>query len=443
MKNIDRKINGKILGLALPSILANITVPLAGIVDLAIAGRLGDASLIGGIAISTMLFDLLYWNMGFLRMGTGGMVAQSYGRHDLGNVMKVFTQGMTTAGIFTFLVLALQYVYVDVAFMVVKCSPQVEKLARIYYFIRIWAAPATISLYVFKGFFIGMQNAISPMIVEVVITAVNMASSYFLAVRTSLGFAGIAWGTVIAQYSGLLLSGCLFMRYRKLFKYIKFRASVRLSELGNFISVNSDLLVRSVCFLGIYAGFTSYSAHYGDTLLAVSTIIMKVMMFYSYFIDGFAYAGEALSGRYFGEGNKSYLQRTVRIIFLWCTGIAIVSFISYFAGGKDLIKLMTDNETVIDASLPFLPWLWVMPVLSVVCFTWDGIFVGVTATAAIRNCMIAAVIAFFITYHSLKGIWGMNALFLAYMVHLFVRSLYMTLSAKKCIFGKLTFNKHI
>ena len=198
--------NKTVLKLAVPSILANITVPLVGMADTAIAGRIGDASVLGGVAIASMLFDLLYWNMGFLRMGTGGMVAQAYGRRDFRDAMNVYALGMATAFAFAFLFLVLQYLYVEVAFRFIECSPQVEALAREYFFIRIWAAPATLSLNVFKGFFIGMQNAVSPMAVDVTVNITNVAASIFFAFYAGMGFSGIAWGTLVAQYAGMALA---------------------------------------------------------------------------------------------------------------------------------------------------------------------------------------------------------------------------------------------
>ncbi|MBQ1219174.1 MAG: MATE family efflux transporter, partial [Bacteroidales bacterium] len=173
--------NRSVLKLAVPSIFANITVPLVGMVDLAIAGRLGDASVIGAVAIATMLFDLLYWNMAFLRLGTGGLIAQAFGRGDNKEISRVFVQGISTAALLALFVLAIQYLFVKVAFLFIECTPQVQELATEYFFIRIWAAPATISLYVFKGFFIGMQNTVIPMAVELTINITNILASIYFA----------------------------------------------------------------------------------------------------------------------------------------------------------------------------------------------------------------------------------------------------------------------
>lgn len=428
--------NRTVLKLAVPSIFANITVPLVGMVDTAIAGRLGDASVLGGIAIASMLFDLLYWNMGFLRMGTGGMVAQAYGRRDFKDAMNVYALGMATAFAFALLFLVLQYLYVEVAFHFIECSPEVEALAREYFFIRIWAAPATLSLNVFKGFFIGMQNAVSPMAVDVTVNITNVVASIFFALYAGLGFGGIAWGTLVAQYTGMALAVILMIvYYRRFFHYIDIRGSIRLSKMKRFFMLNADLFVRSLSFLFIYAGLTSLAAGYGDVALAVSSIMMKLMLLYSYFIDGFAYAGEALSGRYIGAKDKGSLVRAVKVIFLWCAGIGIVSTFGYWAGGEWLFRFMATDPVVIAESARYLPWLLIMPLVSCVAFTWDGIFIGATATKAIRNSMLWAVVGFFASYWLLEGKYGVQSLWVGYMAHLVIRTAYLSAVAKKEVFG--------
>lgn len=427
--------NKTVLKLAIPSIFANITVPLVGMADTAIAGRLGDATVLGGIAIASMLFDLLYWNMGFLRVGTGGMVAQAYGRGDYKDAIDTFALGITTALAFAFLFIVCQWVYVEAAFHFIECSSGIEALAREYFFIRIWAAPATLSLNVFKGFFIGMQNAVSPMAVDITVNVTNIAASIFFAFYAGLGFSGIAWGTLVAQYVGLILAVSLMVfQYRRHFSLIDMRSILKSRNIKRFFVLNADLFVRSVCFLFIYAGLTSLAAKYGDVDLAVSSIMMKLMLLYSYFIDGFAYAGEALSGRYIGARDKVSLTKAVKVIFIWCCGIGIVSTLGYWAGGEWLVRLMATDATVIAESARFLPWLLVMPFVSSVAFTWDGIFIGATATKALRNSMLWAVVGFFAGYFSLKGAIGVQSLWAGYMIHLVVRTVYLSAVAKKEVF---------
>lgn len=431
--------NRRILKLAGPSILANITVPLVGIVDLAIAGRLGDAATIGGIAIATMLFDLLYWNMGFLRVGTGGYAAQAYGRRDFKDAFRVLVQALGTALGAAMIIWAIQYLYLETAFMIVDCSAEAEVLARKYFFIRIWAAPATLSLFVFKGWFIGMQNTISPMVVDITVNILNLVLSIVFAIGLNMGISGIALGTLVAQYAGVTLALILmYAYYRKLFHYIQIKGNLKLKEMKNFFVLNGNLFLRSTSLLLVYAGFTSIAAKYGDNLLAVSTIMMKLMLLYSYFIDGFAYAGEAITGRFVGAKDLVSLKKAIRVLFAWTLVIATISTIAYAFAGEPLFRLMTNNKEVIDAAQAFLPWLLIVPLLSCVAFILDGIFIGATASAAIRDTMLLSAATFFITYYLLQGAIGIQALYVGYMAHLIVRTIFMSLRIKKDVLTKAT-----
>ena len=422
-----RSINRQVLSLALPSILANITVPLVGMVDLAISGHIGDAAAIGGLAVASMLFDLLYWNMGFLRVGTGGITAQAYGRKDNRGIIDTLTQGLSTALGAALFFIAIQWLFVEAAFLFISCSPEVEAVARQYFFIRIWAAPATLSLFAFKGWFIGMQNTVFSMAVDLWVNVVNMAASWLLAFHTPLGMAGIAWGTLIAQWTGLLLACALFMvRYRGLLSDFSLHRSVKWRYIKGFFKVNTDLFIRSLAFMVIYVGFTSLAAAYGDVELAVSSVMMKLFMLFSYFIDGFAYAGEALSGRFIGEKDRTSLRTTVKVLFFWGLIISAVFTLIYIIFPMPVIRLLTDDAQVLSGCGPYLFWLVLMPVASCVAFVWDGIYIGATASAQMRNCMLLSAAFFVISYLALRRPLGIQALYVAYFVHLLVRSVYLS-----------------
>lgn len=430
--------NRRVLKLAGPSILANITVPLVGMVDVAIAGRLGDAASIGAIAIATMLFDLLYWNMGFLRVGTGGYAAQAYGRRDFSDAFRVLVQAVGTALFAALVIWVIQLVYLETAFLVVECTPHVESLARDYFFIRIWAAPATLSLFAFKGWFIGMQNTISPMVVDVTVNVLNLVLSIFFGIYLQMGIPGIALGTLVAQYIGLLTAITLLsIYYRKLFHYINVKASLKLKEMKKFFVLNGNLFLRSTSLLLVYSGFTSLAARYGDNLLAVSTIMMKLMLLYSYFIDGFAYAGEALTGRYVGAREINQLKKAIRVLFVWTFIIAFISTIAYAFAGEPIFRLMTNNAEVLSAAKAYLPWLLAVPVLSCIAFILDGIFIGATASVAIRNTMLLSAASFFVAFFLLEDVLALHALFLAYMVHLVVRTIMMSAQLKSQVLSKV------
>lgn len=414
-------INRDILKLAVPSILANITVPIVGMVDIAVAGHLDAeaATMIGGIAIGSMLFDLLYWNFGFLRVGTGGLAAQAYGRGDRTECARVLARALGIALSCALLLIAIQWVFVKAAFLFVDCTPQVRELASQYFFIRIWAAPATLSLMALKGWFIGMQDSVSAMVADITVNGMNILMSIILALGFSvggwsyegMGFSGVAAGTVTAQYSGLLVAAvCLLLRYRRntlsTLRPGELRGIFKGNQMRRFMSMNVDLFVRSLCFIAIYIGFTVISARYGDTLLAVSSILMKLLMIFSYFTDGFAYAGEALVGRYIGAGDRHMVGQSVKWTFVWSMSIALIFIGIYHFAGVPMLRVMTSDVIVIDASREYLPWLLLMPVVGCAAFTWDGIYIGATASRQMRDSMIWAVVAFAAVWA--VGILGLN-----------------------------------
>jgi MATE family multidrug resistance protein len=432
-----RTINKDILKLALPSILANITVPLVGMVDIAVAGHLDTSAavMIGGIAIGSMLFDLLYWNFGFLRVGTGGLAAQAYGRGDRKECARILTRALGIAVACALVLIAIQWVFVKAAFLVVDCTPEVRELASQYFFIRIWAAPATLSLMAFKGWFIGMQDSVSPMTTDLVVNGMNILMSIVLAMV--MGFSGIAAGTVVAQYSGLLTASVLLLvKYRRTtlshLDPSELKSVFKGSETKRFFVMNADLYVRSLCFIAIYIGFTVISARYGDTLLAVSSIIMKLLMIFSYFTDGFAYAGEALTGKYIGAKDRMMVSQTVKWTFVWSMAIALMFMAIYQFAGVPMLKMMTSDHIVVAASREYLPWLLLMPVMGCAAFTWDGIYIGATASRAIRNSMLWAVVAFFAVwaagflFPNLTPSGSMHVLMGAYFAHLLARTIYLS-----------------
>lgn len=466
-----KALNKEILRLALPSILANITVPLVGMVDVAVAGHLngmtgtGAAAFIGGISIGSLLFDLLYWNFGFLRAGTGGLTAQAFGSGDMHECGRIFSRAVGLALIVALFCIIIQWPFTKLALLAVQCSDEVRTLALDYFFIRIWAAPATLSLMSFRGWFIGMQDTVSSMLVDLVVNVVNIAASLLLSLGiggwSGLGFAGVAAGTVVAQYSGLTLAVIIVLvKYRRRvfsgMKIADLKSAFLGSELRRFLSLNADIFVRSLCFIAIYIGFTIISARYGDLMLASSTIMMKLLMIFSYFTDGFAYAGEALTGRYIGEKSLDMTRKTVKYIFGWSMSVVLFFVFAYWAGGLPMLKMMTSDGEVIEACRQFLPWLVLMPLMGCPAFTWDGIYLGATASKGVRDSMLAATVAFFAFWYIGKAVllhgnppsapdaladWqalAIHVLMVAYFAHLLARAVVLTLRYRRDVLR--TFN---
>lgn len=449
-----KPLNKEILSLAIPSILANITVPLVGMADIAVAGHLGGgngaAALIGGITIGTMLFDLLYWNFAFLRSGTGGLTAQAYGRLMAGSggvdqVHGILLRALKIALLSGVALIALQWVVLWLAFLLVDCTPQVRELASEYFKIRIWAAPATLSLFAFKGWFIGLQDTVRPMIADLIVNGLNILLSFGLGFGLcglpAMGFAGVAAGTLIAQWCG--------------FTYAAFAARHALGQLvdqdqvqkypadqvqaPSFFRMNRDLVLRSVGMIAVYIGFTVISARFGDTMLAVSAILMKLLLVFSYFTDGFAYAGEALTGRFIGAGDKLGVHAAVKGCFIWGWGLAGAFMLMYGLGGVPAFHLLTSDVTVVEAGREFIPWLLLMPLIGVPAFIWDGVFTGATATSAMRDSTLLCAMGFFAVWfggyylalalgkEAPTGPTAIHILMAAYFVHLAIRSIYLTL----------------
>ena len=419
------KLSREILRLALPSILANVTVPLVGMVDIAVAGHLPAASaatLIGGISIGAMLFDLLYWNFGFLRAGTGGLTAQAYGRGEpTGGILMRALRIAVLSGV---VLIALQWAVVWLAFLVVDCSPEVRELAMQYFHIRIWAAPATLSLFAFKGWFIGRQDSLRPMTADLLVNGVNIGLSIWLG--HAIGFAGVALGTTIAQWTGFAY--CVWVAGRRLVHEPWASSTVGARA---FFTLNRDLFLRSLGMIAVYIGFTVLSARHGDLMLAVSAILMKFLMIFSYFTDGFAYAGEALTGRFVGEGSADGIRSTIRQTFAWSWGVAALFMLIYGLGGVPLFRLMTADTAVVAAGQQFVPWLLLMPLIGCPAFVWDGIYIGATASADLRNSTLLCAVGFFAVWfagisfiHTPSA--AIHLLMAAYFMHLAIRTIYLT-----------------
>ena len=439
------RLSREILRLAIPSILANITIPLVGMVDIAVAGHLpggSSAALIGGISIGSMLFDLLYWNFAFLRAGTGGLTAQAYGRGEAtGGILRRALRVAVLSGL---ALIVLQWAVVWLAFLIVDCSPEVQALATRYFHIRIWAAPATLSLFAFKGWFIGLQDSVRPMTADLVVNGVNIGLSIWLG--HAIGFAGVALGTAIAQWTGFAYCVWAVRRYYR--KEMPGQAghdgtghsvmpdSDRASD--SFFVLNRDLVLRSLGMIAVYIGFTVLSARYGDLMLAVSAILMKLLMVFSYFTDGFAYAGEALTGRFVGEGRADGVRSTVRQTFAWSAGVAALFMLVYGLGGVPLLRMMTSDATVVDAGRQFLPWLLLMPPIGCAAFVWDGIYIGATASGDLRNSTLLCAAGFFALWFAGVGFIGtpeaaIHLLMAAYFLHLAIRTVYLTLRYRPAI----------
>lgn len=414
--------NRKILQLAIPSIVSNITVPLLGLVDVAIVGHLGSASYIGAIAVGGMLFNMIYWIFGFLRMGTSGMTAQAYGKRDLTEVVRTLLRAVGVGLLISLGLWILQSPILRGAFVLIDATEEVKRWASLYFNICIWGAPAILGLYGFAGWFIGMQNSRFPMFIAITQNIVNIAASLCFVFVLGMKVEGVALGTLIAQYAGLFMAFALWLKYYgRLKAYIDWNGLWGGEEMRRFFSVNSDIFFRTLCLVAVTTFFTSTGARQGDVILAVNTLLMQLFTLFSYIMDGFAYAGEALAGRFIGAKNDVGLRRCIRLLFLWGIGLSLSFTILYAFLGRDFLGLLTNDTSVIKASGDYFYWVLAIPLCGFSAFLWDGIFIGATATRQMLYSMLVASATFFIIYYLFYRSMGNHALWMAFLGYLSLR----------------------
>lgn len=426
--------NKRILELAVPSIISNITVPLLGLVDVSIVGHLGSAIYIGAIAVGGMLFSMIYWIFGFLRMGTSGLTAQAYGRRDLVEVILSFVRSVGIAFGLGLLLILLQYPILKVAFTLIDATPAIKELASLYFRICIWGAPAVLGLYSFAGWFVGMQNSRFPMYIAITQNVVNIAASLFFVFVWNRGVAGVAMGTLVAQYAGLLMASLLWYGYyRRLWPKLNWKMLTDYEAMRSFFILNRDIFFRTLCLVAVTTYFTSRGAEQGDVILAVNTLLMQLFTLYSYIMDGFAYAGEALTGRYVGAHNRADLERMIRALFAWGIGLALTFTLLYGIGGSSFLGLLTNEREVLNASSDYFYWVLAIPLAGMAAFLWDGIYIGATASRQMLYSMLVASASFFILQGLLQQQMGNHALWMAFIVYLFLRGLVQTGLARKIL----------
>ena len=439
--------NKRILGLALPNIITNITVPLLGMVDMAIVGHLSSAH-IGAITIGTSIFNLIYWNFGFLRMGTSGFTAQAYGAHRWDEAVKILIRACAIALAIALLLIILQWPVSRLALLIFEGSHEVLRLALVYFFIRIWAAPATLGLYAIKGWFIGMQDSKTPMWIAIFLNCVNIATSLLFVLVLHWDIAGVALGTVIANYSGLAL-GLFFLRKKLLHSsfiihHSTLREALRWRDMRRFFKVNGDIFLRTVCLSAVFTFITAASGRISDQVLAIDALLLQFFTLFSYIMDGFAYAGESLVGRYIGARQLRNLHSAVRLLLLWGLILTAVFTLLYALFSQQFLHIFTSDLSLIAAAGDYLFWVLVTPLCGFAAFLFDGIFIGATASRTMRNAMFIATAAFFLLYFGLKALliqhsslsthhWN-NILWLSFMVYLTLRGLLQGLRVRKDIY---------
>lgn len=412
----------QVFKLALPSIISNITVPLLGIIDLTIVGHMGDVIYIGAIAIGTMIFNVLYWLFGFLRMGTSGMTSQALGRRDLTEAMRLLVRSLTisTAIAATFIVFQLPIRWMALSIM--QPTEQIAEQAAIYFSICIWGAPAMLGLYGLTGWFIGMQNTRTPMLVSIFQNIVNIVASVTFVFGFGMKIQGVALGTLTAQWTGFLLALYFWKRYYgRLAEYNWKDDLFKRSTMVRFFAVNRDIFIRTLFLVGVNFFFISAGSRQGAIILSVNTLLMTLFTLFSYVMDGFAYAGEGLSGKYYSAANKLAFDRVYNSLFAWGAIMAVAFTLVYAVGGNGFLMLLTNEAVVVQSAEAYFWWAVMIPIVSVSAFVYDGIFIGLTATRGMLVSSVISALVFFALYLALQSYLGNHALWLAFIVYLGLR----------------------
>lgn len=427
--------NHHILRLAIPNVISNITIPIVGIIDIALVGRLGSSAYIGGVGFGTMVFILVYTGLAFLRMGTTGLTAQAYGASDFRESASVLLRALFLSVLAGVILIALQVPIGKLLITKLNGSEEALGYALEYFNTRIYAAPATLVVFVFIGWFIGMQNAKIPMIITFIISISNAILSSIFILVYDMKISGVALGTVISQYIGLIF--CLlfyFRKFKRITYFFKLKSVLNFIAIKRFMSVSRDIFIRSLLLTGSFFLFNAVSASLGNNVLAINSVMLQFLWFFAHVIDGFSYAGGTLAGRYKGAKNQILLNTSVKKSYLFAFYISIGFTVLYMLLTKPLFGILTDNTEVIKMSQNFAPWVWILPLVSFTAFIYDGIYIGVTATATLRNVMLVIIICIFIPSLFIFKHYGENhGMWLALIVMLIGRGVGLKLFLKKSL----------
>lgn len=410
--------------LAGPMIIGNISMALLGLVDTAVVGHLDSAVFLGGVAVGSVIFDFLYWGMGFLRMGTTGIVAQAHGKDDPTEVRTILMQSMIVGLSIAFIILILQKPIISTGLSLLEGSTEIKYYAAAYCQWMIWGAPGLMILYSVNGWLLGMQNAMATLTIGVTVNVINIVLDIIFVVYMDMDVRGVALATVIAQYCGVILS--FFIIRKQLSKQEGTWSLVKIfniEKLKKFLSLNHDIFIRTICLILVFAFFTREGAKHGDLVLAANSILMKFYMLMALALDGFNHAAEALVGKSIGEKSKALFKKVVLLAFNWSVAFGLAFTLFYWLGGEWLIYLLTDINSVRDVALVYLPWMIALPLLSIWCFLLDGIFIGATRGPEMRNAMLICTFVFYFPTWYVFQYMGNHGLWLAFSLFIIVRGI--------------------
>lgn len=417
---LKNSLDRQILGLALPAIVANITTPLLSLVDVAIVGHLGSAVYVGAIAVGGSIFSMLYWLFGFLRFGTSGLTAQALGRGSAQQTSLLLQRSLLIALGFGIILITAHYPLGHAALSFMDTDADTAGKAWLYFSILIYGAPASLATFALTGWFVGMQDTRTPMWISLLVNVVNITASLILVYAMDYDLAGVAYGTLLAQWTGFIVSAATCAIHYKV-RPQPLSELLHVSELKTFFKVNTDIFLRTVCLIAVTVWFTRTGAGLGPVMLAVNTLLMQFFILFSYIMDGFAFAGEAICGKSYGASDSHSLNRQIHRLLQWGLALATVFTAGYALGGQYLIALLTNDSGVIETAEKYRLWAAGIPLAGFMAFTWDGVLTGVTRTRLMLGTMSAASAIFFILYLLLFPAIGNHGLWTAFLAYLFTR----------------------
>jgi MATE family multidrug resistance protein len=400
-----------IFAIAGPAMLANLTTPMLGVVATAAIGRLGDATLLGGVAMASVIFDCLFWLFAFLRMGTIAFTAQALGARQVDEFPLILLRGFMIAGAAGVLLIVLQIPLASLLLDLMGGSEGVTNAARTYFAVRIWAAPLTLANYVVLGWLVGQARAKRALALQIAINVVNMAATVLLVLGADFGIAGAAAAAVIAEAVGLVL-GVLVARQLSGGRLRASRAALfDPAKLKHMMAVNRDIMIRTAALIAAFMFFVAQGARAGDVTLAANAVLNNFLLISAFFLDGLASAAEQLCGRAYGARDRTGFSSATRLAIIWGLGFAVAVSATYALGGGMLIDLMTASEDVRRVAREFLWLVAFAPILGVFAFTYDGVFIGATWARDMRNLMLLAFVIYIAAWALLQpfgnaGLWG-------------------------------------
>jgi MATE family multidrug resistance protein len=414
----------RVWALAGPIILSNISVPLVGAVDTAVVGHLPEPDSIGAVALGALIFTFLFWGFGFLRMGTTGFIARAYGANDEQALSDTLLRVLMLATTLGLVIIALGYPLIHFALYLLDSSDNIESLASSYAMIRIWSAPATLSIYVFTGVFIGLHNMRYVFVLQLVMNSVNVLLDLLFVLVFDMGVEGVALATLIAEYLAVFLGFWLLRKpLAKAYRQLSWARLLERSAILALMKANGDIFVRTLCLVFSFGYFTAKSASMGDVILAANAILMHLQSILAYALDGFAHAAEALVGSAYGGGKQAQFKRAIKLTTIWGLVCALLISLVFWLFGGFILQWFTSIDAVLITATKYYPWTIIAPIVAIWSFQLDGIFIGTGYTREMRNAMIVSMLMYLALLVILVPALGNHGLFLSLTLFMIFRAL--------------------